>query len=79
MAVSKAVKHRTKKLVESEHMLKGITLASFLESTIVPIPLEAVLVPLMQARRDILARIAALEARLEIVEGHRAIRIWPYP
>ena len=60
MAVSKAVKHRTKKLVESEHMLKGITLASFLESTIVPIPLEAVLVPLMQARRDKLWLIALM-------------------
>lgn len=60
MAVSKTVKHRTKKLVESEHMLKGITLASFLESTIVPIPLEAVLVPLMQARRDKLWLIALM-------------------
>ena len=33
-------------------MLRSITLASFLESTIVPIPLEAVLIPLMQARRE---------------------------
>lgn len=41
-------------------MLKGITLASFLESTIVPIPLEAVLVPLMQARRDKLWLIALM-------------------
>ncbi|MCP4233454.1 MAG: DedA family protein, partial [Aestuariibacter sp.] len=30
-------------MVESRHMLRGITIASFLESTIVPIPLEAVL------------------------------------
>lgn len=60
MAVSKTVKHRTKKLVESENMLKGIALASFLESTIVPIPLEAVLVPLMQARRDKLWLIALM-------------------
>ena len=39
-------------------MLKGITLASFLESTIVPIPLEAILIPLMQARREKLWAIA---------------------
>jgi len=32
-------------------MLPGIGLASFLESTIVPIPLETILIPLMQARR----------------------------
>lgn len=33
-------------------MLRGLTIASFLESTIVPIPLEAVLIPLMQAKRE---------------------------
>lgn len=33
-------------------MLRALTIASFLESTLVPIPLEAVLVPLMQAKRD---------------------------
>ena len=44
MELGKKVKHKTKKLVDSKHMLKGITLASFLESTIVPIPLEAVTV-----------------------------------
>jgi len=52
MSVSGKLKHGTKRMVESKHMLKGITLASFLESTIVPVPLEAVLVPLMQARRE---------------------------
>ena len=41
-------------------MLKSITAASFLESTIVPIPLEAVLVPLMQARREKLWLIALM-------------------
>ena len=41
-------------------MFKRITLASFLESTIVPIPLEAVIVPLMQARRDLLWKIALM-------------------
>ncbi|MEE3272279.1 MAG: DedA family protein, partial [Pseudomonadota bacterium] len=35
MELGKKVKHKTKKLVDSKHMLKGITLASFLESTIV--------------------------------------------
>ena len=52
MELGKKVKHKTKKLVDSKHMLKGITLASFLESTIVPIPLESVMVPLIQARRS---------------------------
>ena len=58
MALGKKVKHKTKKLIDSKHMLKGIPLASFLESTIVPIPLEAVMVPLMQARRESLWKIA---------------------
>lgn len=39
-------------------MLYGVTLASFLESIIVPIPLEAMLVPLMQARREKLIAIS---------------------
>lgn len=41
-------------------MLSGIGLASFLESTFVPIPLETLLVPLMQARREKLWQIAAI-------------------
>lgn len=41
-------------------MLTGIGTASFLESTIVPIPLEALLVPLMQKRRDKLWLIASI-------------------
>ena len=40
-------------------MSRAIAVASFLESTIVPIPLEAVMVPLMQARREKLWHIAA--------------------
>ena len=40
------------KLIHSKHMLWGIGLASFLEAIIVPIPLETILIPLMQARRD---------------------------
>lgn len=40
------------KLIFSRHMLWGIGLASFLEAIIIPIPLETILIPLMQARRD---------------------------
>ncbi|MDO6566796.1 VTT domain-containing protein [Alteromonas sp. 1_MG-2023] len=68
MALGKSLKKKTKQLVDSKHMLTGITLASFLESTIVPIPLEAVMVPLMQARRDKLWLIA-LMATLGCVVG----------
>ena len=39
------------RLIYSKYMLPGIGLASFLESTIIPIPLETILIPLMQARR----------------------------
>lgn len=35
-------------------------MASFLESTVVPIPLEAVLIPLMQAKRERIWAIAAM-------------------
>jgi len=55
-----ALKQKTKKLVRSEHMLHGVFTASFLESTVVPIPIEAALLPLMQARRDKLWMIATL-------------------
>ncbi len=41
-------------------MLPGIGIASFLESIIIPIPLEAILVPLMQVRRDYLWLIATV-------------------
>lgn len=60
MAVIKGLKQKTRQLIDSKHMLTSITAASFLESTIVPIPLEAVLVPLMQARRDKLWLIALM-------------------
>ena len=36
----------------SKHFLYGITLASFLESIIVPIPIETLLIPVSQIRRD---------------------------
>ena len=39
------------RLVHSRYMIPGIGLASFLESTVIPIPLETILLPLMQARR----------------------------
>jgi len=68
MPITKKLKRTTKKMVDSRHMLKGITLASFLESTIVPVPLEAILIPLMQARREKLWSIA-LMASLGCVIG----------
>ena len=68
MPIAKKLKRTTKKMVDSRHMLKGITLASFLESTIVPVPLEAILIPLMQARREKLWSIA-LMATLGCVIG----------
>ena len=55
-----SIKARVKALIESKHILSGIGVASFLESTIVPIPLEALLLPLMQKRRDKLWIIAAV-------------------
>ena len=60
MAIGKKLKQKTRQFIDSKHMLKSITVASFLESTIVPIPLEAVLVPLMQARREKLWLIALM-------------------
>lgn len=60
MSIKKNMMQKTKKFIDSKHMLSGITIASFLESTIVPIPLEAVLVPLMQARREKLWMIALM-------------------
>jgi membrane protein YqaA with SNARE-associated domain len=38
--------------VRSKHLLPGITLASFLESIVVPIPIETLLIPVTQMRRD---------------------------
>lgn len=39
------------RLIHSKHMYWGVGTVSFLESIIVPVPLEAILIPLMQARR----------------------------
>lgn len=50
------IKDSGARLIYSKHMLWGIGVASFLEAIIVPIPLEAILIPLMQVRRqDIVA------------------------
>lgn len=60
MGIQEKIKKKTHRFVESKYMLSSITTASFLESTIVPIPLEAVLIPLMQARREKLWLIALM-------------------
>jgi membrane protein YqaA with SNARE-associated domain len=39
-------------MIHSQHAFWGLGIASFLESILIPIPLEAILVPLMQARRN---------------------------
>lgn len=46
------IQRRLKTIITSKHLVAGIFLASFAESTLVPIPLETVLVPAMQANRD---------------------------
>lgn len=48
------------RLVHSKYMLPGVGLASFLESTIIPIPLETILLPLMQARRKQIIAISTM-------------------
>jgi membrane protein YqaA with SNARE-associated domain len=55
-----SIKQRVQKLIYSKKMLTGIGIASFLESTVVPIPLETLLIPLMQKRREKLWLIAAI-------------------
>ncbi|MFA7387255.1 MAG: VTT domain-containing protein [Thiohalobacteraceae bacterium] len=49
---------RLKALITSRHLVWGTFVASFAESTVVPVPLEAVLIPAMQANRDRLWRLA---------------------
>ncbi len=48
-----------KKMMTSEHLLWGVAGASLLESTVVPIPLELLLIPLMQTNRARVWRLAA--------------------
>lgn len=53
------LRHRLKALITSKHVVWGTFVASFAESTVVPIPLEAVLIPAMQANRRRLWLLAA--------------------
>jgi membrane protein YqaA with SNARE-associated domain len=46
------IKRLAIRLIYSRHAFWGLGIASFLESILIPIPLEAILVPLMQARRS---------------------------
>ena len=46
------IKKQVVRLIYSRHAFWGLGIASFLESILIPIPLEAVLIPLMQARRN---------------------------
>lgn len=46
------LKDRAWRLINSRHMLWGLGVASFLEAILIPIPLEAVLIPAMQANRQ---------------------------
>ncbi|MCU4674179.1 VTT domain-containing protein [Catenovulum sp. 2E275] len=69
------IEQKTRQFIHSKHMLKALTIASFLESIIVPIPLEAVLVPLMQAKRDklwLLALFATFGCLLGALLGYMA-------
>lgn len=52
MSIQKKIKEKSLKFINSRYMLSSLAAASFLESTIVPIPLEAILIPLMQAHRE---------------------------
>lgn len=49
-----------RRLAQSRKGLWSIGVMSFLETTVVPIPIEVVLIPYMLARRDILWRIATV-------------------
>jgi membrane protein YqaA with SNARE-associated domain len=55
-----SIKKKVQGVIHSKHMLSSITLVSLLESTIMPIPLETLLVPLMQKRREKLWLIALM-------------------
>lgn len=47
-----SLRERAQRAIESRHVVWGTTLASFAESTVVPIPLEVVLIPIMQKNRQ---------------------------
>lgn len=68
-----SIKRFALKLIHSKHMLWGIGVASFLEAIIVPIPLETILIPLMQARRKeifIISTIALLGCIIAAAVGY---------
>jgi membrane protein YqaA with SNARE-associated domain len=52
MKIKQLLKQKTEKFVHSKHLMPSVAFASFLESIIVPIPLEAILIPLMQSKRE---------------------------
>lgn len=54
------LKALAERMIYSKHMLLGIGIASFLEALIVPIPLETILIPLLQARRQQMWLISAI-------------------
>ncbi|WP_292274303.1 VTT domain-containing protein [Marinobacter sp.] len=61
------------RLIHSKHAFWGLGIASFLESILVPIPLEALLIPLMQAHRRrifLLSTIALLGCLAGAVVGY---------
>lgn len=67
------IKERVKKLIHSKYMLSGIGVASFLESMVVPIPIEALMIPLMQKRRDkiwIIATVTTLGCVIGAIIGY---------
>jgi len=49
---------RASDLIQSEHVLWGVGAVSFLESILIPVPLEAVLIPAMQINRERLWKLA---------------------
>lgn len=53
-----ALLERTERFIQSSRMIPSIAIVSLLESTIVPIPLETLLIPLMQKRREAIWQIA---------------------
>lgn len=67
--------HLVERLIYARHVLWGIGIASFLEALIIPIPLETILIPLMQARRRqmfLISTIALLACLLAAAVGYAA-------
>lgn len=67
------IKQKVKNLIHSEHLNVSVMIASALESTVIPIPLEAILIPLMQAKRKqiwLIACFATLGCLLGALVGY---------